>query len=301
MNIGFIGIGQMGKHMSRRLLEAGYDLAVHDVIKEAAQHLLEKGAKWKDSPKFVAESCEVILTSLPGPREVEEVVYGTNGLMAGWKKGDIYIDMSTNSPATIRRVAEDAKAVGVTVLDAPVLGRAAGAEAGTLVITVGGDAQSLEKVRKVLEVIGNRIFHMGDVGCGNITKLINNLLSNTANAINTEGFVLGAKAGIDIHKLWEVIKSSPGNNWWLEYGYPQTVFRGNFEGFKIALACKDVGLALTLGKEYGVPMPVGAAVEQKLLEAKAAGLGDKGTPALILRLEELVGVQVRTSTSGDTT
>ena len=299
MNIGFIGIGQMGKHMSRRLLEAGYDLAVHDIRKEVAQHLLEKGAKWKDAPKFVAESCEVILTSLPGPREVEEVVYGTNGLMAGWKKGDIYIDMSTNSPATIRRVAEDAKAVGVTVLDAPVLGRAAGAEAGTLAITVGGDARSLERVRKVLEVIGNRIFHMGDVGCGNITKLINNLLSNTANAINTEGFILGAKAGLDINKLWEVIKSSPGNNWWLEYGYPQTVFRGNFEGFKIALACKDIGLALTLGKEYGVPMPVGAAVEQKLLEAKAAGLGDRGTPALILRLEELVGVQVRSSTPGD--
>ncbi|GAF81407.1 unnamed protein product, partial [marine sediment metagenome] len=147
MNIGFIGIGQMGRHMSRRLLEAGYDLTVHDLKKEAAQPLLEKGARWMDTPKGVAESCQVVLSSLPGPPEVEEVVYGKNGLMAGWNKGDIYIDLSTNSPTTIRQVAEDAKIKGVTVLDAPVSGGVQGAEAGTLAIMVGGDAPTLERVR----------------------------------------------------------------------------------------------------------------------------------------------------------
>lgn len=294
VNIGFIGIGQMGKHMSRRVLEAGYQLTVHDLRKEAAYHLLEKGAKWADTPKAVAESCEIVLSSLPGPPEVDRVVYGVNGLMAGWKKGDIYIDMSTNSPTTMRRIAQDAQAMGVTVLDAPVSGLPSGAEAGTLVIMVGGNAQCLERVRKVLEVIGNKIFHMGDVGCGNITKLVNNLLSTTCTAINAEGFVLGAKAGIDVSKLWEVIRVSPGNNWVLEHLYPQTVFRGNFDpGFRLSLACKDIGLALALGKEYDVPMPVGAAVEQTLLEAKAAGLGDRGIHSIVLRLEELAGAQVR--------
>ncbi len=293
MKVGFIGIGQMGRHMSRRVLEAGFDLAVHDLNREAAQPALDRGAKWMATPKEMAQSCDVIISCLPGPPEVEAVVYGADGLLAGWKKGDIYVDMSTNLPATMRRVAEDGLNAGVAVLDAPVLGGQVGAESGTLVIAVGGDAQALEKVRKLLSSMGNRIHHMGDVGAGNVTKIINNLLSTTANAINGEGLMLGARAGLNIKKLWEVVTSSPGNNWWLEKGYPRTLFRGYFEGFKISLACKDVGLALELGKYYGVPMPVGSAVEQKYLEAKAAGLGDKATPALILRLEELLGVQVR--------
>ena len=156
MNIGFIGTGQMGNHMSRRLLEAGYDLAVHDLIKEAAQPLLEKGARWMDTPKTMAESCDVVLTSLPGPPEVEAVVYGKNGLMAGWKKGDIYIDLSTNSPTTIRQVAEDAKAKGVTVLDAPVSGGVQGAEAGTLAIMVGGKEEVLISAKLSCKPLGSR-------------------------------------------------------------------------------------------------------------------------------------------------
>ncbi len=294
MNIGFIGIGQMGRHMSRRVLEAGYDLIVHDLRKEAAQHLLEGGARWMNTPKGVAESCQVVLSCLPGPREVEEVVYGTTGLMAGWKKGDIYVDMSTNSPTTIHRVADDAKAIGVAVLDAPVSGGMSGAEQGTLTIMVGGDAPSLERVRKVLETMGSKIFHVGDIGCGNITKLVNNMLSICCTAITAEGFVLGAKAGIDVKKLWEVIKVSTGNSWVVEHSYPRTVFQGNFEpGFSLSLALKDIGLALALGKEHDVPLPVGATVEQGFIEAKAAGLGEKSIQALILRLEELAGVQVR--------
>ena len=160
MNIGFIGVGHMGGPMAQNIQKAGYDLVVHDLRKEAAQHLLEKGAKWMDTPKGVAESCQVVLSCLPGPREVEEVVYGANGLMAGWKKGDIYVDMSTNSPSTMRRVAEDAKVREVAVLDAPVSGGTWGAEAGTLSIMVGGDAHALEKVHTVLKAIGNNVFHV---------------------------------------------------------------------------------------------------------------------------------------------
>jgi 3-hydroxyisobutyrate dehydrogenase-like beta-hydroxyacid dehydrogenase len=294
MNIGFIGIGQMGRHMAQHILDAGYDLVVHDLRRETAQHLLEKGAKWMNTPRGVAESCQVVLSSLPGPPEVEEVVYGTNGLMAGWKREDIYVDMSTNSPTTIRRVAEDAKSKGVAVLDAPVSGGTSGAEQGTLTIIVGGDAPSLERIRQVLETMGKNIFHVGDVGCGNIAKLVNNLISTCCNTITAEGLVLGVKAGIDLKKLWEVIKVSTGNNWSLEHGYPRTVFLGNFEpGFRISLALKDISLALALGKEYGVPQLLGAALEQRFVEAKAAGLGDRAIGSIILPLEEVTGVQVR--------
>jgi 3-hydroxyisobutyrate dehydrogenase len=293
MKVGFIGIGAMGRHMSGHVLEAGYDLTVHDLRKEAAAGVLAKGAKWAKTPKEIAENCEVVLTSLPGPPEVEAVVYGANGLSAGWKRGDIYVDMSTNSPTTVRKVAEVAKTKGVAVLDAPVSGGTRGAESKRLTIMVGGDATTLEKVHEILAAIGDKIFYVGDIGCGNIAKLVNNFIGLTCGAINAEGFVLGAKAGIDIRKLREIVRVSTGNNYNLESSMPQ-IFQGNFEpGFRVSLGLKDLGLALALAKECGVPTPVGAAVEQRYLEAKAAGLGDKGTQSIILRLEELAGIKVR--------
>jgi 2-hydroxymethylglutarate dehydrogenase len=294
MNIGFIGIGQMGRHMSRRILDAGYKLMVHDLKKEAAAHLLEKGAQWGDTPGDVAKSCQVVITSLPAPQDVVQVVYGQDGLKAGWKSGDIYVDMSTNSPSTIRRIAEDAKTSGVAVLDAPVSGGIGGAEKGTLAIMVGGDTSALEKVRKILETMGQKVFHVGDAGCGNVAKLINNMIALACSSITAEGFVLGVKAGINPQTLWDIITVSTGNNWSLQQ-YANSVFKGNFApSYRLSLACKDIGLATELGKEYGVPLPVGSTVEQKLIEAKTAGLGDKGVDAFILRLEELTGVQVRT-------
>ena len=295
MQVGFIGIGQMGKHMSRHVLEAGFNLTVHDLRKEAAAPLLQKGAKWANTPREVAASCDAVFSCLPAPKDVEEMVYGRDGLKLGWKNGDVYVDMSTNSPTTIRRVAQDARSMGVMVLDAPVSGGTKGAEAGTLAIMVGGDLASLEKVRKVLLSMGKSIFPVGDVGCGNVAKLVNNMISLASNSITAEGFVLGVKGGIDPKVLLEILKVSTGNNWSANQ-YPGSVFKGNFEpGFRISLAYKDIGLALALGKEYGVPLPVGAAVQQDLQDAIAAGLNDKGVNAVILPLEEKVGVKVRSS------
>jgi 2-hydroxymethylglutarate dehydrogenase len=294
MNIGFIGIGQMGKHMARHILEAGFSLTVHDIIEEAAIPLLEKGAMWAETPAALARTCQIIISSLPTPQDVESVIYGENGLKSGWKNGDIYIDMSTNSPTTIQRVADDAKAMGVAVLDAPVSGGTKGAEAGTLAIMVGGDTASLEKVRKVLETMGQRIFPVGRVGCGNITKLVNNMISLACNSISAEGFALGVKAGIDPEVLLEIIKVSTGDNWCARQ-YPQTTFKGNFEpGFKISLAYKDISLALACGEEYGVPLPVGIAVQKDLNDTISAGHSDKGVDAVILPLEDAAGVKVRT-------
>jgi 2-hydroxymethylglutarate dehydrogenase len=293
MKIGFIGIGQMGRHMSRRILVAGYDLTVYDLNKEAATPLLEKGAGWSDSPAAVAESCEVVFTSLPTPQSVEDAVYGKNGLIKGWKEGDIYVDMSTNSPTLIRKIAKDAKNMGVTVLDAPVSGGTKGAEAGTLAIMVGGDKAALKKIHKVLLTMGKKIFPVGDVGCGNVAKLVNNLISLVSNSISATGFALGVKAGIDPKVLWDIISVSTGDNWCMRQ-YPNTTFKGNFEpGFRIGLAYKDIGLALDLGREYGIPLPVGEVVKKELSDTIASGYEDKGVDAVILPLEAASGVKVR--------
>lgn len=293
MKIGFIGVGQMGRHMAKRILDSGFSLIVHDIRKEEAIPLLEKGAAWGDFPKELAGLCDVVISSLPTPKIVEQVVYGPNGLREGWKKGDVYIDMSTNSPTVIRRIASDASSMGVSVLDAPVSGGIKGAEAGTLTIMVGGEADCLEKVRNVLGSMGKNIFHVGDVGCGNIVKLVNNMLAIACTSITAEGFALGAKAGIDPGILWEIVKISTGNNWSLQQ-YPNTVFKRNFEpGFKISLAHKDMGLALDLGQEYSVALPFGTMVKESLSEAIAAGLSDKHIDALILLNENNAGITVQ--------
>ena len=295
MKIGFIGIGQMGRHMSRRILEAGHDLSVYDSMKEAAAPLLAKGAMWSNTPMEMAQSCQVVFSSLPTPKIIEEVVYGKNGLSEGWKEGDIYVDMSTNSPSLIRKIAADAKRKGVVVLDAPVSGGTKGADAGSLTIMVGGESAGVKKVNELLLTMGQKIFHVGDVGCGNVAKLVNNMISLACNSISAEGFVLGAKAGIDPQTLLEIISISTGDNWCMRQ-FPNTTFKGNFEpGFKIGLAYKDIGLALELGKDFDVPLPVGIAVKKDLEDVIAAGLTDKGVDAVILPLEKATGIKVRTS------
>jgi 2-hydroxymethylglutarate dehydrogenase len=293
MKIGFIGIGQMGRHMAARILEAEFSLVVHDINKEAAAPLVARGAVWAATPADAARDCRIVISSLPRPEDVEKIVYGPKGLKEGWQPGDIYIDMSTNSPSVIRRIAGDAQKLGVTVLDAPVSGGTKGAEKGTLSIIVGGDKAALEKARKVFEAMGKNIFPVGEVGCGNIVKLVNNLIGLICNSASAEGFALAVKAGVDPAMLLEILKVSTGNNWAAQQ-YPNSTFKGNFEpGFKINLALKDINLALALGKENNVPLPVGTAACKDLQDAVAAGLGDKGVDAVIISREKASGSQVR--------
>jgi 2-hydroxymethylglutarate dehydrogenase len=293
MKVGFIGVGQMGFHMARNVKDAGFHLVIHDQDKGAAAPLLEKGAEWADTPAAVAEACRVVITSLPTPKIVEDVVLGPSGIREKWQSGDIYIDMTTNSPSTVRRIADEATRLGVGVLDAPVSGGTRGADAGTLTIIVGGDAAVLEKARPVLEPMANKIFHVGDVGCGNVAKLVNNMIGLACNSICAEGLVLGTRAGIDPQVLYDLMTISTADNWSLRQ-YPNTVFKRNFApGFKISLAHKDLSLVLGLGEEYGVPLRVTQVVKEDLAAAMAAGLGDNGVDGVILPLEEKVGVTVR--------
>jgi 3-hydroxyisobutyrate dehydrogenase-like beta-hydroxyacid dehydrogenase len=296
MKVGFIGVGQMGVHMARNVMESGFDLVVHDTDKSAAHPLLERGAVWVETPAAVAGACRVVITCLPTPQIVEEVTLGPSGLASGWQAGDIYVDMSTNAPSTVRRIGAEAAKSGVAVLDAPVSGGTRGAEQGTLTIMVGGETAALEKVRPVLESMSNKIFHLGDVGCGNVAKLVNNLIGLACNSACAEGMVLGARAGIDPQALYELMTISTADNWSLRQ-YPRTVFKRDFApGFKISLAHKDLSLALGLGEEYGVPLPVAETVRDDLAGAMAKGFGGNGVDAVILPLEEAAGVTVNVTT-----
>jgi 3-hydroxyisobutyrate dehydrogenase-like beta-hydroxyacid dehydrogenase len=279
--------------MARHIMKAGFTLVVSDARKEAAAPLLAAGAEWADTAALVAKVCRVVISCLPSPEIVEEIALGPSGLISTWKTGDLYIDMSTNSPSVIRRIAAEAATRRVAVLDAPVSGGTKGAEAGTLTIIVGGDAAVLEKARPVLEPMAGRIFHVGGVGCGNVAKLVNNMIGLACNSICAEGFVLGVRAGIDPRALYQVMSVSTANNWSLRQ-YPRTVFQRDFApGFKISLAHKDIRLALALGEEYGVPLPVAEAVEADLAAAVASGLGENGVDAVILPLEQATGITVR--------
>ena len=281
--------------MADYILKAGYDLTVHDLNKEAATPLLKNGAGWADSPGAVSEQCDIVISSLPTPAEVEQVVYGPLGLMEGWKAGDIYIDTTTSSPDLALRIAADARSKSVMFLDAPVTGGTKGAEEGNLIFIVGGEKAGLEKIEAVLRTMGNKSYHVGDAGSGTVAKLVNNVISITSSAIMAEAFVLGVKAGIDPQILYEVASSGTANNWDLQR-YPGSVFKGKFDGgFRLNLASKDVGLAVQLGRKLGVPLSVAAAVDQSYLAAKAAGFGEKHVYSIFQYLENLVGVEVRTT------
>jgi 3-hydroxyisobutyrate dehydrogenase-like beta-hydroxyacid dehydrogenase len=209
-------------------------------------------------------------------------------------RGCVLVDTSTVSPSTIKRIAAIARERGVEVLDAPVSGGVAGARAATLTVMVGGDKGVFERCQEVLSVIGKNVYHVGDVGSGNAVKLVNNLMSLVSVLALSEGMVLGTKAGVDPEALHRVIKVSTGSSYALEVKLPNLISKGRFEaGFAIDLACKDLGLAIDLGREMGVPLFVTNVAQQVYELARARGMGRLDHTAVIKLLEEAAQVEVR--------
>ena len=294
MRIGFIGIGNMGKLMSINLLRAGYQLTVYDIREEAMKAPLRLGAKAAKNPKEVAQTSDIILTSLPTPEALEEVVLGLNGVLEGARKGSILVDTSTVSPSTIKKIWAKAKYRGLMVLEAPVSGGVIGAEAGTLTVIVGGDKPVFDKCHEILKVIGENIYHVGELGSGNTVKLVNNLISLVNVVVLSEGMVLGVKAGVDPETLKNVIKVSSGNSYAIEVKLPKYISKGEFKpGFALELACKDLGLALDLGREIGVPLFVTSVARQVYELARARGMSKLDHTAVITLLEAAAHVEVR--------
>lgn len=297
MNIGFIGLGNMGGGIAANILKAGYSLIVYDVRNEMSQPLLAAGAKEADSPKAVARASDVILSSLPGPVEVEAVALGKDGLIEGIKKGAIYIDLSSNSPTVVRRIYDRFKEKGASVMDIPVSGGQAGAKSGRLTLMVGGDEDVFQKVLPLLKSFGDKITYTGGIGCGSICKLMHNCIGYGTQVIVAECMTLGIKAGVDPLALWKVLRDGgTGQGVMYHQVMPDIVLRGKFDPphFALKLAFKDVNLATALGREYQVPMPAANLTLQEMMSALNRGWGDKDSRSpMMLQEERAGGVQIR--------
>lgn len=295
MRVGFVGLGTMGRHMAEHVARAGHPLAVHDVRREAADPLLALGARWAVTPAEVAADAELVLTSLPGPKEVEPVALA---IVASAPRGAVYADLSTSSVSLIQRIHAAGAERGVAVLDAPVSGGPQGARGGTLAIMVGGEQAAFERIRPVLSSMGDKVTYIGEVGSGAVAKLVHNMVSAAAFQALAEGLTLGVKAGVAPEKLLEAIRGGAfGQGLTLNYRIPEVVFKEDFETARFALALlrKDVGLATELGRELGVPMPIAALTEQDLVQAMARGWGGRDSSSVFQLQEERAGVRVRAS------
>lgn len=298
MQIGFIGIGVMGRPMTLNLLKAGHHVTIFARHPEKAevQEVLQAGAKQAPSPRAVAMVSDMVITMLPNSPEVEEVVTGEQGILAGARQGLIIIDMSTIAPATSRKLGELAATRGVHFLDAPVSGGSQGAVNGTLTIMVGGEQDIFEQARPVLEAMGKaeNIFYVGPQGTGEVVKLVNNILVGTIAASIAESFVLGVKAGVDVETMAKIIGVSAGASWQLSAQFPLRAFNGSFQpGFMTDLLHKDLGLALELAAEKQTSVPMTALARQLYEMARAAGYGREDYTSLLKVLEGMAGVKVR--------
>lgn len=291
--IGFVGLGLMGLPMARNILRAGYPLVVHNRTRARADQLAADGATVADSPGAVAAACDVLLSCVPGPADVERVYLGENGVMSSVRAGQLLCDLSTIDPETHRRVAAAAEANGAAYLDAPVSGGTSGARDATLSIMVGGPPEAFARARPVFEAMGRSIYHVGPVGAGAVVKLVNQMMGAICHLGVVEGLVLGAKAGIDPDLLYEIVSGSSGNSAALRGSAPNILER-NFEpGFTLDLMQKDVSLAVQLARSLDVRTLAGALADQVIREARAAGLGPRATYALVQPLERNAGVEVR--------
>ncbi|MFC1982671.1 NAD(P)-dependent oxidoreductase [Chloroflexota bacterium] len=291
--VGFIGLGAMGGGMARNVVKKGFSLTVYDIRAEAVKTLEQAGAVAAGSPKEVAQGSQVVLLSLPGPSEVEQVVLGENGALEGAKPGSIVVDLSTVPPSTVKKLAEAASQKGVKVLGAPVSGGSFGAEAGTLAVMVGGDKQAVEECQEVLQTFGSKIFYTGELGTGNVTKIAHNLITNCSKVAILEALVLAVKAGVDFKTFYDVVVASGGNSWIFQNYIGPRVLKRDFEpGMTIDLSHKDCGLALAMADENGFPLLIGALTYQVLTEAQARGFGGKDFTAMLTMLEDIAGQKI---------
>jgi 3-hydroxyisobutyrate dehydrogenase len=292
MNVGFIGLGMMGKGMAANLQKAGHQLIVYDLRRAAAEPYLTNGAIWADSPKVVGEQSEVVFTSLPVPADVEAVAIGPNGLIEGMEPDTAFFDMSTNSVSVVRKLNAIFAEKNIYMLDSPVSGGPSGAASGKMAIWVGGDEQQFNRYQAVLGAMGDQAAYIGPSGAGTIAKLVHNCTSAVMNVALAEVFTMGIKAGVPPLDLWQAVRQGAT-------GRPRTFDRlgkflaGQYDpaDFALRLLHKDVSLAVGLGKEVGVPMRLANLALEELTEAMTRGWGQRDSRVGMLLQVERSGIE----------
>ncbi len=294
MKIGFIGVGHMGGPMCRNIIrKSGFEVTVFDLSKDAVAACVEVGGKPATTMADAIAGMDVIMTSLPMPKDVEAVALGPGGIAEHAKSGAIYADLSTNSPTVIRRVAETLADKGVTTIDAPVSGGVIGAEKGTIAIMVGGDKDAYDTCMPVFESFGQNVSHLGGLGSGCIAKIVNNMIAFCNMAAGAEGLMLGAVAGIDPEALNEVIRNSSGNSMGYR-GVAHKSLNGDWSAtFTVDLAYKDMHLALELADELSVPLSLSPQVHNLMRMARGLGYGGDDATAMMRVYENALGHEVR--------
>ena len=290
MRVGFIGTGTMGGPMAANILAAGNQLNVFDIDRSTTISLEEAGALVCGELADLVRESEIVMMSLPGPTEVCSVA---QEVLESMSAGQILVDMSTNSPALLKDIALLAESKGVSVLDAPVSGGVYGARKGTLTLMIGGDKAKFDQLKPVWNCIGSNIFYLGGVGSGNVAKLVNNMLAFSIMMTNAEALVLGAKMGIDLNVLWNVVKVSSGGSVTWEGGGRAILKDRLSPMFTVDLACKDIGLATELAGQVGVDLSMVSRAEELLRKFQNDGFAQEDILATIKALEKSVGVNVR--------
>ena len=285
--VGFIGLGIMGRPMAKNLMEAGYELVVHNRSPEKAEELAKEGnATAAASPGQVAQACDIVITMLPDSPDVEAVVAGEGGVLEGIRDGALLVDMSTISPVVTKELSEKVREKSASMLDAPVSGGDVGAIEGALSIMVGGSEEDFEHARPLFDVMGKAATHVGPIGAGQVVKACNQIVVALTIEAVSEALVLGSKGGVKPEKLVEALSGGLAGSAVME-AKKEKFFSHDFEpGFRIELHHKDLGIALAAGREYGVALPATAIVDQMLEALKAKGRGDRDHSALLTLLEE---------------
>ncbi len=293
MKVGFIGLGIMGKPMSKNLLKAGYQLVVFNRSKAAVDELVAAGAEAADGPKALAAQVDIIITMLPDSPQVKEVVLGAGGVIEGAQPGAVVVDMSSIAPLVSREIAAKLDEKGVDMLDAPVSGGEPKAIDGTLSVMVGGRPEVFDRCYPVLKAMAGSIVLTGDIGAGNVTKLANQVIVALNIAAMSEALVLAAKAGVQPELVYQAIRGGLAGSTVLDAKAPLVMDRKFDPGFRINLHMKDLKNVLETSHEIGVPLPLTASVMEMLQALKVDGLGAADHGSLIRYYEKLAKIEVQ--------
>jgi 3-hydroxyisobutyrate dehydrogenase len=293
VRLGFVGLGNLGARLASSLLRAGFPLTVHDLERASAEPLVAAGAVWAASPREVAAASDAVCTCLPSSAAVAGAVAGEHGILAGLRPGGTWIDMGTSDPAETVRLGSLAAEAGIATLEAPVTGGVHLAAGGGVTVIVAGDEAIFRAHRPVFEAVGASVHHVGALGNAGALKLITNLLAFVHLVAAGEALMLARRAGLDLADAFEVIRASSGTSFVFETE-GQLILNGSYDvGFTVDLALKDLSFARRLAESTGVPLELGAVVEQAFARARAAYGGDAPSTQVVKLLEDAVGVDLR--------